>query len=137
MNDRLVQGSAKGDRGFGVIEIMVAMMLFAIVSMAIIPSLVAALRTSSNNATIATATGLVNEQMEDARSHAPSACGSLAAPDYTVTDTRGVMLKVVRTVPTCPSTGYPHAMPVSVQVTRLDTGAALSSATTLVFVEGP
>lgn len=125
------------DSGFGVIEIMVAMMLFAILTLAILPSLLAALRTSSSNATVATATGLVNQQMEDARSHAPSTCGSLAASDYTVTDTRGVVLKVARTVPTCPSTGYPHAISVTVQVTRLATGAAVSSASTLVFVEGP
>ncbi|HCG00692.1 MAG TPA: hypothetical protein DEV93_09130 [Chloroflexi bacterium] len=136
-NGKNLRFEESADSGFGVIEVMVAMMLLAILTVAILPSLVSALRTSSTNATLATATGLVNQQMEDARSHVPSTCGSLAASDYTITDTRGVVLKVARTVPTCPLAGYPRAISVTVQVTRLTTGAALSSASTLVFVEGP
>ncbi len=124
------------DLGFGLVEIMVSMMLLALLAVAILPTLVGSLKNSAMNATLATATGLVNQQLEDARSHVPSTCNSLAASDYTVTDTRGVVLKVARTVASCPPDGYPRAISVTVAVTRVDTGAAVSSAGTLVFVEG-
>lgn len=124
------------DLGFGLVEIMVSMMLLALLAVAILPTLVGSLKNSAMNATLATATGLVNQQLEDARSHVPSTCNSLAASDYTVTDTRGVVLKVARTVASCPPGGYPRAISVTVAVTRVDTGAAVSSAGTLVFVEG-
>lgn len=123
--------------GFGLVEIMVSMMLLALIAVAILPTLVGSLRNAAMNATLATATGLVNQQLEDARSHVPSTCNSLAASDYTVTDTRGVVLKVARTVATCPPAGYPRAIAVTVATTRVDTGAAVSSAGTLIFVEGP
>jgi prepilin-type N-terminal cleavage/methylation domain-containing protein len=135
VRDRLSR-SHNRDAGFGLVEIMVSMMLLALIAMAILPALVGSLRNASMNATLATATGLVNQQLEDARSRVPSKCSSLAATDYVVTDSRGVVLKVARTVAACPPAGYPRAISVSVAVTRVGSGVAVSSAGTLVFVEG-
>jgi prepilin-type N-terminal cleavage/methylation domain-containing protein len=125
-----------GEAGFSLIEIMVSMLLLAVLAVAILPTLVGSLKNAAMNATLATATGLVNQQLESARSHIPSTCRSLVASDFTLTDSRGVEMRVARTVASCPAAGYPRAISVTVAVTRVDSGAAISSAGTLVFVEG-
>lgn len=126
--------SGKSDLGFSLVEIMVAMMLLALLAVAILPTLVTGLRNASMNATLATSTGLVNQQLEDARSR--TSCGALVAPTYSVTDTRGAVLTVSRTVGSCLG-GYPRAISVAVSVARATTGVVVSSASTLVYVEGP
>lgn len=123
------------DLGFSLIEIMVAMMLLAVLALAVLPTLVTGLRTAATNATLATSTGLVNQQLEDARSR--TTCGALAAPPFSATDTRGAVLTVTRSVASCPVGGYPRAISVSISVTRAVTGVTVSSASTLVYVEGP
>ncbi|WP_166804552.1 prepilin-type N-terminal cleavage/methylation domain-containing protein [Cryobacterium algoritolerans] len=123
------------DLGFSLIEIMVAMMLLAVLALAVLPTLVTGLRTAATNTTLATSTGLVNQQLEDARSR--TTCGALAAPPFSATDTRGAVLTVTRSVASCPVGGYPRAISVSISVTRAATGVTVSSARTLVYVEGP
>lgn len=123
------------ERGFGLIEIVVAMFLLAIVSMSVLPLLVQGMKLSSANATLAAATQLANQQIEMVRSQ--TLCGSIVPATSTVT-TQGVNLQVSRTVgSTCPIVGYPITVPVSVSVTRTDTNAVVASATTLVFATGP
>jgi prepilin-type N-terminal cleavage/methylation domain-containing protein len=122
-------------RGFGLIEIVVAMFLLAIVSMAVLPLLVQGMKLSSANATLAAATQLANQQIELVRSQ--SLCGAVVPATSSVT-TEVVTLQVSRTVgSSCPVAGYPITVPVSVSVTRTDTNAVVASATTLVFVTGP
>jgi prepilin-type N-terminal cleavage/methylation domain-containing protein len=123
------------DSGFSLVEIMVALMLLAVMAVAILPMLVTGLRNASMNATLATSTGLVNQQLEDARSR--TTCGALPSTPFSVTDTRGAVLNVTRTVASCPVSGYPRAISVTVSVARATTGVAVSSASTLVYVEGP
>ncbi|MGO4691320.1 type IV pilus modification PilV family protein [Glaciibacter sp. 2TAF33] len=130
-----VRVTKRSDSGISLIEIMVAMMLLALVSVAILPMLIIGLKNASMNATLATATGLVNQQLEDARSRIT--CGALAAPAFSTTDTRGAVLNVTRTVPSCPVGGYPRPIAVTISVSPATTGVAVSSATTLVYVEGP
>lgn len=124
------------DVGFGLIEIIVAMMLLAIIAIAILPTLIQGLKLSSANATFAAATGIVNGQLEDARSS--SSCAGVTPTNTTATDSRGVVLKIVRTVGTCPAAlaNYPASIPVTVTVTRADTGVIISARTS-VYVEGP
>lgn len=123
------------DRGFGVIEVVVAMFLLAVVAVAIIPILIAGLRLSVQNAVIASATQLANQQVEQVRG--ATACNAVVASTITTTS-QGVPLKAVRTIgTTCPATGYPTTVKVSVSVTRTDTSAVLATANTLVFVTGP
>lgn len=127
---------SEDDAGFGLIEIVVAMMLLAIVAIAILPTLIQGLKLSSSNATFASATGIVNGQLEDARSN--TSCASVTPTNTTATDARGVVLKIVRTVGTCPAAlvNYPASIPVTVTVTRADTGVIISARTS-VYVEGP
>lgn len=126
--------------GFGMIEIVVSMFLLALLSLAFLPLLVQGMTQSASNATLAAASQLVNNEIELARSR--TTCSSLTATSYSVLDPKGVTLNVVRSVgaacpaPTVPPAApvYPITVPVSVTVTRADTGAVASSAKTLVFV---
>ncbi|RZU64111.1 hypothetical protein EV379_0405 [Microterricola gilva] len=127
---------AEDDSGVGLIEIIIAMMLLAIIAIAILPTLIQGLKLSSANATFASATAIVNGQLEDARSY--KSCAAVTPTNTTATDARGVTLKVVRTVGTCPAAlvSYPASIPVIVTVTRADTGVIISARTS-VYVEGP
>ena len=132
-------GQLGDERGFSLIEIVVAIFLLAVVSVATLPLLVQGLKLSSTNATLATASQLANQQVELVRSQ--SLCSAIVPTIMTVV-AQGVMLKVSRTVGlTCPPIGAPLALPitvpVSIDVRRTDTGAVIASVTTLVFVTGP
>ncbi|HEV7564858.1 MAG TPA: type II secretion system protein [Microbacteriaceae bacterium] len=123
------------DRGFGLIEIVVAMFILGLLAVATLPILVQGMRLSATNSTLATATQLANQQIEQVR--AQQSCGAIVAATTTVA-TSGPSLTVTRTVSaTCPATGYPITVPVAVSVSRSDTGHVLASASTRVFVSGP
>ena len=119
------------DDGFGLISTVVGIFLLAIVAIALIPGLVSGLRQSQTNAIIGTATQLVNQQLEDAKSH--PTCSSITPVSVDAHPTQRVTIHVVRSVGVCPSTGYPQAIPVTATATRSDTGAMVT-ATTSVFV---
>jgi prepilin-type N-terminal cleavage/methylation domain-containing protein len=126
-----------GDRGFGLIEVLVSMFLLGVIAVAIIPVLVQGLRLSATNAGLAAATQLANQQIEQVRG--ATSCAAITPATVTAT-TQGIPLRAARTVgTTCPSasSGYPTTVKVSVSVTRTDTSAVLASASTLVFVTGP
>ncbi|MCU1585291.1 MAG: hypothetical protein JWM49_1847 [Microbacteriaceae bacterium] len=125
------------DCGVGIIEIVVAMFLLAILALAVLPILAQGMRLSASNSARATATQLANQQIELVRSQ--SSCAAIIPATINLT-TQGVPLRATRTVgSSCPAlaSAYPTTVPVSVNVTRTDTGASLASATTLVFVTGP
>jgi prepilin-type N-terminal cleavage/methylation domain len=124
------------EEGFGLIEILISMMLLAILAVALIPILVQGLKQSASNATLASATQLANEKIEQAR--AWKTCGEAVASNSTVTDTRGVSLTITTTVGACaPSAENPVSVPVTVVVTRGDTGGVVTTTKTLAFIAGP
>ncbi|TFB96787.1 hypothetical protein E3O42_16750 [Cryobacterium adonitolivorans] len=124
------------------IEIVISMFLLALLAVAFLPLLVQGVKQSSANSTLAAATQLVNNEMELARSRLT--CSSLTPTSYSVADPRGVTLNVVRTgmaAGSCPtqtvppaSPTYPITVPMTVTVTRADTGAVVSSARTIISV---
>jgi len=137
MNERFRQADAQTGHaaGFGLVEVVVAMFLLAMLAVAFLPFLVQGITQSAANGTFAAATQLVNKEMEDAR--ARTTCSALTGSTFSVLDPRGVTLRVARTVGgTCPvaASSYPVTVPVSVTVTRTDTGVVVSSAATLIFV---
>jgi prepilin-type N-terminal cleavage/methylation domain-containing protein len=135
MNDDSRAPRVSDPRGFGIIEIVVAMFLLALLSMAILPLLVQGMKLSTANATLAAATQLANQQIELVRSQ--SLCSAIVPATTSVT-TQGVTLQASRTVGSaCPVSGYPITIPVLVSVTRADTNAVVASAKTLVFATGP
>lgn len=125
---------ANGDLGLGLIEIVISMFLLALLALAFAPVLIASIRSSDANTTVATATQLVNERMQIAQANGPS-CSNVAslAGTLTLTDPRGVTINVVTTVATCPvDVGTVEVESIA---TRTDTNTVIAQATTLVFVE--
>lgn len=126
------------DAGFGLVEIVISMFLLAILAVAFLPLLIDSLRASVRNATTATATQIVSEQL-DAVSLLPRTCAALVAFEGasvpTLTDERGTVYTAVRNTATCPSSGYPTAIDVTVSVTADTQPNLLVQSTTTVIIE--
>lgn len=131
--DRLGSERARDD-GFGLVEIIVSMFVLATLAIALLPVLVTGIKQSAVNSTLATATQLVNRQMQLAQSSG-SVCANLGslAGTTALTDNRGVIISVTTTVGTCPA-GV-GTVEVSAVAVRTDTGNTLAEAQTLVFVQ--
>ena len=97
------------DRGLGLVEIVVAMFLLALLSVAFLPLLINSLQQTIRNATISTATQVLNEQL-DALLAAQPTCAAITAFESAVpgptTDRRGVVYQATRSVPECSSLTY-------------------------------
>jgi type II secretory pathway pseudopilin PulG len=67
------------EAGFGLVEIVVAMLMLALLSVSFLPLLITAFKTSINNSTVTTSTQLVNQELELATTTAASTptCGLL------------------------------------------------------------
>ncbi|KQV07149.1 prepilin-type N-terminal cleavage/methylation domain-containing protein [Leifsonia sp. Root112D2] len=129
----------KLEQGFGLIEIIVSMFLLALLAVAFLPVLIQSMKVTATNVTIAAATQLVSQDIEDARTKG-SVCANLEA--YVaetippVIDGRGVSIQVHRQPVVCPSAaaGYPTSVRLSVYATRTGDATQLAGATTLVSV---
>ncbi|NEN04503.1 type II secretion system protein [Diaminobutyricibacter tongyongensis] len=137
MDDQLSARRAReGDEGFTLIEVIVAMFLLAIIALGLIPGLVGALKMSALNSTIATASQLVGQQLDDARSRAATCTALQAYQAETiapVVDARGVSLQPKRTTVVCPPS-YPGVVTINVYVTKTGSTFKIASATTYIFV---
>jgi len=124
------------DEGLGLVEIVIAMLLLAVLAISFLPVLIQGLQTAAVNATRSTGNQLVQQQIENAR--AQKACQQIAALGPAavspVVDPRNVTLLTTRTPGTCPAS-YPGTISFEVTVRRQDTGAVLSTAKTLIFVD--
>lgn len=121
------------DAGFGLIEIVVSMMVLAILAIAFLPVLIQGLQRSAANATLATATQLVNERMELVQASGAT-CSSIGtfAVESTFVDEQNVEIRLTTTVGTCPdATG---TVLVTTTATRTDTGTVLIDAATRVLL---
>jgi prepilin-type N-terminal cleavage/methylation domain-containing protein len=119
--------------GFTLIEVVIAMFLLAILALALIPSLVSYLKTSTLNSHVATATQLVNQQLESARV-LPQTCSALqgwAGTGIGAQSVDGTTFQPSRSAVTCPAT-YPGTAKVHVEVSI--NGAHPVKGDTLVFL---
>jgi type II secretory pathway pseudopilin PulG len=130
------------ERAFGMIEIIISFFLLSILSLSFLPVLMNSWKISGSNTTMATATQIVNQQLEGARAVRSVSATSPSCLDITnflqvtlapVIDPRGVSLQPQWAATTCPVT-YPGVVRVAVSVTRAGAGTPIASATTLVFV---
>jgi len=121
--------------GFGIVEIVVSMFLIAILAIAFLPLLIQSLRISAVNATMATATQLVDRELEQFRNVAPT-CAALTAlvntPVDSVDEPRGE-LQPGRSMGTCPTT-FPGTVTVTTWVTRSGETDRVSEAATRILV---
>ncbi|SFN93026.1 hypothetical protein [Mycetocola miduiensis] len=129
------QGAAADDSGLGIVEIVVSMFLLALLAMAFLPLLIQGMTASVKSATVATASQLLNQQLDLVRAVPPNCAAVQAFDDAVVpstTDARGTAFQPVREVLACPAS-YPGVVNVKVMVKE---GAdVLAEAVTLVYVE--
>lgn len=129
-------GADPGEEGFGLIEILISMMLLAMLAVALVPILVQGLQQSASNATLATATQFANDELERVRTW--TSCSELSAGSVSNTDARGVVLTIATAVGACSATPEnPASVPVTVTVTREDTGVVVTDTTTYLFISEP
>jgi len=133
---------AKGtDEGFTLIEIVVAMLILGLLSLALLPLLIQGVQQSSLTATTATAVQTVQDQIDGARATAsPNSCSAIATYVTTAnaqtpaTDARGVTLKITDSSTTCPLSTTKGVVTFTATVTRTDTNKVLATATTYIYV---
>lgn len=126
------------DSGLSLVEIVVAMFLLALVSIAFLPLLINSLQISIRNATISTATQLLNGQLDALAATAPtcaavSAFGAAAIP--ATTDRRNVTYQPVRSVPACNTLTFPATVSVNLEVRLTGTDVNDVAVTTTVLLQ--
>lgn len=130
-NTRAIERSDDG--GFGLIEVVISMLLLAVLAVAFLPVLVSGIKQSAANATIATATQLVNEKLQAAQA-VGTVCANVSglAGSEQLTDEYGVQIGVTTVVGACPAGS--GTVSVAVTAVRTDNSAVLVEASTLVLV---
>lgn len=135
--------SRRDDAGFSLVEVMVSMTLLAIILMALAPILINVTRVTARNATVAAATQIVNERIEEARASAGSCTTFLAyvnAPGpMTASDGRGNDFTITHTPAPGGGAVCTASTPLqnfSVRVTLTSTGETLGEAATIIAVPG-
>lgn len=130
------------EEGFGVVEVVISMFLLSLLSVSFIPLLVNSIKSTGKNTTIATATQIVNQEIEGARavrsptSTMPSCLdvtNFLNVTIATVTDPRGVTL-LPKWDPTACPTSFPGVVRARVSVTRSGSSTVVAQAVTLIYV---
>lgn len=133
----------RGERGLGIIEIVVAMLLLALLTLSFAPVLITTIKLSARNTTIATATQIVNQQIEAVRAVSTLSSSDTKCSDVTtfvsatpapVIDPRGVTLQAQWNSVTCPVV-YPGVVRVRVSVTEAGSSSPTASADTMILVK--
>jgi len=127
----------ESDAGFGVIEIVVSMFLLSLLAVAFLPLLIESMTVTVRNSTIATASQLVSQQLDEVRIIASNCADVSAFDDVAITattDARGTVFQPHREVAACPA-AYPGVVQVRAWVTESGDPKALAEAVTLVYVE--
>ena len=142
--ERTFSSKALSDEsGLGLMEVVVSMSLLGVIAISFIPVLANSWKDTSTNTTIATATQIVNEQIEGARAVRSAAATSPSCQDVLsflnvtlapVIDPRGVSLLPQWSATSCPSV-YPGVVRAQVLVTRPGRATPVASAVTMVFVK--
>ncbi|MET0811882.1 MAG: hypothetical protein ABWY03_02435 [Microbacterium sp.] len=147
------------ESGIGIVEIVVATFILGLIAIALLPMLITGMRVAVDQSTVATATRLLNDSIEEARAVAldPTIACTAVELENTATDGRGVELEVVGTVVSnthagvavgsnpppivkasgCSDFAAPGSLTVRFTVTRTDTAAELARATTIISVLTP
>lgn len=113
---------AADDRGFAILELLVAFVVFAIVAASATVAIVNSMRVSNTTTNRVTATGLAEAAIDKARSDPPSlTSGTTISTTGAYTVTRTVVVPVVGTL-RCPAG---QLIPLTVSVTWRQTGARL------------
>ncbi len=101
---------AQTEGGFGIAEALVAILLFGIIAVAVVPPIILSLQASASTTVMASASSVVNERIELARQSATS-CKDLVAflrqaIPSTYEDSRGVPFVVTQSPTPAQANGY-------------------------------
>jgi len=66
----------RSDDGFSLVEVIIAMFLFAVISLAVLPLLISGVSMSANNRDVVAATALANDRLAQLRDEFPTANGT-------------------------------------------------------------
>lgn len=136
----------RDEQGFGLVEVMVAMMIFAVISVATIPLLLNGMKLTAESVATAQAAKIATEQMAIARENATSCTAFLGNANRVVEnqiDARGTVFEVTLSsqiqengeLEACSDATHPTQW-FSVTVKRSGTGRALIDVRTIVAVPG-
>lgn len=136
-----VEIDRRSDSGLGLIEIVISMFLISLLAIAFIPVIVAGIRASSLNSTVATATRLVSQGLDVTRAAAPVDCAGAQLLNATVdqVDAQGVAIRVVTSVPpigTCVDGSVMTVTVVAFDAADI-TATPIADARTQIFLGGP
>jgi type II secretory pathway pseudopilin PulG len=127
------QGNAGSEDGLGLVEVVIAMFLLALVAVSILPALVNGLRFSAQQSSVATATRQVNGLIDQVRQNPDCATlGSLlgtAATPRSFLDGHGNSYTTQATIGSCSK-----GSTVSIHVTATQSGNTLATADALVII---
>lgn len=130
------------EEGFGLIELIVAMLLLAVLALALLPTLIGASIASSTNRSLVAANSFAAAQLAPIRAAFPIApnlkrdCDDLRAFESTgIAGPEGSGLVADVTVGECADGAGPTAALVTVSVYRDSTATPLTTITTRVLVE--
>jgi type II secretory pathway pseudopilin PulG len=135
---RPTQPHSPSDSGIGLIEIVISMFLISLLAIAFIPVVVSAMRSSALNSTAATATRLVSQAVDDARTRSAADCAGaqlLNAQRDTV-DAQGVTLRVTTSVPIVANCVNGSVITVTVTAVNLATAVVIADARTQIYLDG-
>jgi type II secretory pathway pseudopilin PulG len=134
---RIRNRAVHDESGLGLIEIVVAMLILALLAVSFLPILIQGVKTGALNATRATAGQIAQQQIENAKALDPD-CSTITAlaaqPVSPVTDPRNVLLTITKAAGACPAT-YPGTMSYTVTVTNGSTLQTIITTKTLLYVE--
>lgn len=128
--------------GFGMLEVVVSMFLLGVLSISFVPLLLNSVKGTGSNTTIATATQIVNREVEGARAVRSPTATSPSCNDITqylqvtlasVIDPRGVTLVPKWDATSCPA-AYPGVVRARISVTRSGNLTPVAQAVTLIYV---
>lgn len=125
------------DSGFGLIEIVISLFLLGLLAIAFLPLLVTSMQTTVVNSTTATATQLVNQQLDLARAAGDTCDDLIDFRNETLSsvpaDARGVTYQPSRTVADCPAS-FPNTILVTLSVSAVESTISPITATTLIYL---
>jgi prepilin-type N-terminal cleavage/methylation domain-containing protein len=133
----MVTSKFRSDQGMSLVEIVVAMFILAMLSLALIPALIAAVKQSASNTLLSSATHLVSARLDEARVQSATCSAVAALAAQAVPETKsanGVMLRIAQLAGPCPA-AYPGTVKFTASVYRADSNALLATAATLVYVQ--
>ena len=126
------------DAGLGLLEIVISMFLISLLAISFIPVLISGLRAAESNSTTATATRLVAQAIDVARTTGANSCAEaefLDDPVIEEVDAQGVTIRVTTSLGTC-TPGGTVAITARAVDTADTTAGVIAQARTLVFVGG-